>query len=45
MNEVEGKNTMEELLAAQKELLKKFADSCGENNYSKKSKLFRKLFK
>ena len=33
------------LSAAQKELLKKFADSCGENNYSKKSKLFRKLFK
>lgn len=29
----------------QKELLRKFAESCGENNYTKRTKFFKKLFK
>ena len=29
----------------QKELLRKFAESCGENNHSKRSKFFKKFFK
>ena len=29
----------------QKDLLRKFAESCGENNHAKKSKFFKKLFK
>lgn len=33
------------LTSNQKELLEKFADSCGESNYSKRTKFFRKFFK
>ena len=35
------KNLSEE----QKELLRKFADSCGENNYTKRTKFFKRFFK
>ncbi len=33
------------LSGAQKELLSKFAESCGEKNYAKREKFFKKLFK
>ena len=33
------------LSAEQKSLLSKFADSCGEKNYAKREKFFKKLFK
>ena len=33
------------LNAEQKSLLSKFADSCGEKNYAKREKFFKKLFK
>ena len=33
------------LSAEQKELLRKFAESCGENNHSKRAKFFKKFFK
>ena len=33
------------LTADQKSLLSKFADSCGERNYAKREKFFKKLFK
>ena len=35
------KNLSEE----QKELLRRFADSCGENNYTKRTKFFKRFFK
>ena len=33
------------LSGKQKELLKNFADSCGENNYQKHTSFFKRLFK
>ncbi len=33
------------LTSEQKDLLRKFAESCGESNHSKKSKFFKKFFK
>ncbi len=33
------------LSGEQKELLRKFAESCGENNHTKKAKFFKKFFK
>ena len=32
------------LNGTQKDLLRKFADSCGENNYAKRQKFFKKIF-
>ena len=39
------KNTILAKINEQKELLEKFADSCGESNYTKRTKFFKRLFK